>query len=427
MRKALSRLAGLSALGLDAVLGFALAVGLASSSKATSGEVLKEPESAATVEQQPRPFAAEIAPAAPLLASNVTVVRAAQREVVERAIVTGTLVPHEEILIVPEIEGQRVTEVLVEEGDRVKQGQVLARLTRDVIETQLLQSSAGLARADAAIAQAKSQIVQAEAAQVEASQALERTRVLFKGGNTTEVTLEQRVSAARAAEGRLAAARDALRIAEADRAASEAQRRELQWRLSRTEVKVPVAGIVSRKSARVGATASSAGDPMFRLIAGGEIELEGEVTETQLPRVKKGATAEVTVEAGHTVKGRVRNVLPEVDRATRLGKVRISLEAPDLHIGSFARGTVELARRTGVAVPLSAVLYTAKGPIVQVVIDNKVETRAVSRGLSADGFVEIPKGLAVGDLIVLRAGSFLRDGDPVRPVLLATARRDGDQ
>ena len=93
MRKALSRLAGLSALGLDAVLGFALAVGLASSSKATSGEVLKEPESAATVEQQPRPFAAEIAPAAPLLASNVTVVRAAEREVVERAIVTGTLVP----------------------------------------------------------------------------------------------------------------------------------------------------------------------------------------------------------------------------------------------------------------------------------------------------------------------------------------------
>jgi HlyD family secretion protein len=136
MRKALSRLAGLSALGLDAVLGFALAVGLASSSKATiSGDVLKEPESAATVEQQPRPPAAEIAPAAPLLASNVTVVRAAEREVVERAIVTGTLVPHEEILIVPEIEGQRVTEVLVEEGDRVKQGQVLARLTRDVIET----------------------------------------------------------------------------------------------------------------------------------------------------------------------------------------------------------------------------------------------------------------------------------------------------
>src|SRR5215207_1159575 len=71
------------------------------------------------------------------LAPTVTVTRAAEREVVERAIVTGTLIPRQEVLVAPEIEGLRVTEVLVEEGDSVAQGQVLARLSRDLLETTL--------------------------------------------------------------------------------------------------------------------------------------------------------------------------------------------------------------------------------------------------------------------------------------------------
>jgi HlyD family secretion protein len=353
----------------------------------------------------------------PSLGPTVTVVRAAERELVERAIVTGTLIARDEILVVPEIEGQRVVEVLVEEGDVVKAGQVLARLSRDVIDVQLTQNAATLAKADAAIAQAKSNIIQAEAAQVEASQALDRARALMRTGNTTEAVLEQRVSAARAAEGRLLASRDGLRMAEAEKAAAEAQRRELDWRRSRTEVKAVVDGVVSRKSARVGATASAAAEPMFRIIAHGEIELEAELTELQLPRIREGAPAELTIENAREVQGRVRVVLPEVERTTRLGKVRIALpKDAGVRIGSFARGTVELARRSGVAVPLASVVYASGGPRVQVVADGKVETREVRTGLSADGFVEIVDGLRLGEEVVARAGSFLRDGDIVRPV-----------
>jgi RND family efflux transporter MFP subunit len=355
--------------------------------------------------------------AAPTLAPTVTVLRAVERELVERAVVAGTLIPRDEILVVPEIEGQRVAEVLSEEGDVVKAGQVLARLSRDVIDVQLMQNAATLAKADAAMAQARSNIVQAEAAQVEARQALDRANALMRGGNTTEAVLEQRISAARSAEGRLAASRDGLRMVEAEKAAAEAQRRELEWRRSRTEVKAPIGGVVSRKAARVGATASAAAEPMFRIIANGEIELEGEVTELQLPRVREGAPAQVTVENARVVEGRVRVVLPEVDRATRLGKVRIALpKDAGVRIGSFARGTLELARRTGVAVPLAAVVHANDGPRLQVVTDNKVETRRVRVGLSADGFVEIADGLKAGDAVVARAGSFLRDGDLVRPV-----------
>ncbi len=113
-------------------------------------------------------WAAEPSPK-PALAPAVTVTRAVEREVIERAIVTGTLVPREEILVAPEIEGLRITEVLVEEGDVVEKGEVLARLSRDLLEAQLAQNQAAIARAEAAISQAGSNIIQAEAAQLEAA------------------------------------------------------------------------------------------------------------------------------------------------------------------------------------------------------------------------------------------------------------------
>jgi HlyD family secretion protein len=345
--------------------------------------------------------------AQPALAPAVTVVRAAERELVEQAIVTGTLMPR----------------VLVEEGVVVKQGQVLARLSRDVLETLLAQNLATRTRAEAGVAQARSQIVQAEAGQVEAQQALERARALMKTGNTTEAVMEQRVSAARAAEGRLAAARDGLRIAEAEKAAAEAQRREIEWRLSRTEIRAPAAGVVSRKNARVGATASAAGEALFRIIANGEIELEGEVTETQMPQLREGAAAQVTIDGHRFITGKIRNIFPEVDRATRLGKVRIALPKDKaLRIGSFARGTVEVARRTGVAVPTASVLYGAEGPTVLAVVNDRVETRRVRTGLSAEAFIEVLEGLKAGELVVARAGSFLRNGDLVRPMPVQEAQ-----
>ncbi len=128
----------------------------------------------------------------------------------------------------------------------MKQGQVLARLSRDMLETQLAQNAATRTRAEAAIAQARSTIVQAEAAQVEAqSGARARPRPDARRQHDRGA-LEQRVSVARAAEGRLSAARDGLRMAEAERASAQAQRREIEWRLSRTEIRAPAPGIVAR-------------------------------------------------------------------------------------------------------------------------------------------------------------------------------------
>ena len=366
---------------------------------------------ARAVEPAAVPDAAAIAPA-------VTVARAMGREIVERAVVTGTLVPRDEILVAPEIEGYRITELLVEEGDRVAKGQVLARLSLEMIVTQEASNAAAIARAEAAIVQARSQIVQAEAAQVEAKLALERAQALVRTGNATAAVLEQRISAAQGADGKLAAAKGGLQSAEADLATARAAGAEIALRRARTEIRAPEAGIVNRRTARIGATATAVGEPLFRLIARGEIELEGEIPETQLPRLKVGDAAALDLEEGGRIAGRVRRVYPEVDRATRLGKVRVALDPdPRLRIGAFARGTVEMARRRGVAVPVSSLLFTADGRVgVLAVRDGRVEARTVETGLTAEGFAEVRSGLTEGEMVVARAGSFLRDGDRVRPV-----------
>jgi hypothetical protein len=111
-------------------------------------------------------------------------------------------------------------------------------------------------------------------------------------------------------------------------------------------------------------------------------------------------------------------VAPEVDKTTRLGRVRIFIgDNPALKVGSFGRGTIETGRGRAIAVPLSAVLYADEGPSVQVVVNGKVDTRRVKTGLEAGGQIAIESGVAMGDLVVAKAGTFLRDGDAVRPVV----------
>ncbi|GJD85615.1 hypothetical protein HPGCJGGD_3505 [Methylobacterium haplocladii] len=123
------------------------------------------------------------------------------------------------------------------------------------------------------------------------------------------------------------------------------------------------------------------------------------------------------------MRGSVRAVYPEVDKASRLGKVRIRLDAdPRLRIGTFARGAVELARTRGVTVPQASVLYGGtKGSSVLVAAGGRVEAREVRIGLSDDDDIEIRTGLTEGERVVARAGSFLRDGDRVRPIPVAAA------
>jgi HlyD family secretion protein len=363
-------------------------------------------------------MAAEASAPAGSTAPAVTVSKVAVSPIVDSVIVTGTLVAREEILVAVQIEGYAVQEILVEEGDRVTQGQVLARLSREMIDAALAQNSAQIARAEANIAAARSAIAEADAARAQAQASFQRTRTLRAEGIASAETFDQRQAAAQQTTARLSAAREQLHLAEADKALAEAQRGEWMIRSGRTEIKAPADGVISRRTARIGAIASAAGEPLFRIIKDGAIELEADVAEMTLARVKAGQKAAVRPAGREAdLAATVRLVSPEITRATRLGRVRLAMDEPQgLTIGSFARGVIEIARKDAVVAPLSAVLFTSDGPRVQVVTNGVVETRAVASGIRSGATVEITSGLAAGDTIVTISGTFLRNGDRVTPV-----------
>lgn len=343
----------------------------------------------------------------------VTVVPATAGTIAETVVLTGTLVPREEVVVSPQIEGLAITEILAEEGDTVQAGQVLARLSRDVLQASIAQNAAQAARAEAAVAQARALIGEVQAVKQQADLALARTRELVAGGNAAREVFEQRAAAATTAAARVESAAMAVRAAEADLAYARAQRQELLVRLGRTELRAPVAGLVSRRAARLGAVVAGAGDPLFRIIANGAVELEADVPETQLARLRPGQPARLDT-AGGPRTGKVRLVSPEVSRTTRLGRVRVEVtDGQPLVIGSFARAAVEVARRDGLLAPLSAILFQPEGAVVQVVRDGVVDTRRVQVGLRNGQQAEITSGLAPGDEVVSVSGTFIRGGDRV--------------
>ncbi|MCK5551059.1 MAG: efflux RND transporter periplasmic adaptor subunit [Hyphomicrobiaceae bacterium] len=347
----------------------------------------------------------------------VSVVEVVTAEFTETAVVSGSLVPRDEILVTPEVEGFRVLDLRVDESDRVKKGDVLATLVSESLDAQIAQNDASLARADAAISRARSEIVAATARLEEATSAFERAKPLQNSGYLSKSTFDQREAAATAAQAQLVAARDGLKLAQAEKGQVEAQRRELEWRLANTKVTAPEDGIVSRRDAHIGALASSSAKPMFHIIARGEVELDAEVIETELARIHVGQKARIDVAGVGEVTGTVRLVSPEVNKDTRLGRVRIFLgDDPKLRIGGFARGVIDTAEARGLSVPTAAVVFDSSGAFVQVVRDGRVERRVIETGLVAAGLVEVREGLALGDVVVAKAGTFLRDGDAVRPV-----------
>lgn len=349
----------------------------------------------------------------------ITVTSAKRDEIVQSVVVSGSMIARDEVLVAPEIDGFVITELLAEEGDRVSAGQVLARLSRTTLEVQRAQNDAQTAKAEAAIDQAKAQIVEAEANLVQANNAFDRTKALRDSGNASLETFDQRAAVARGSQARLNSAKQALAMAQADLALSQAQGRDIEVRLARTEIKAPKAGIVSRRNAKLGAMATmAAAEPLFRIIADGAIELEADVAEVELPNLKLGQAVAVTpAGSDKLLAGQIRLIAPEVDKASRLGKLRISLTGnPPVAVGSFARGVIETGRKTSIVLPLSAITYARGGAMVQAVKDGRVATKKVTLGLVGGGRAEIVSGLAEGESVVARAGTFVRDGDAITPV-----------
>jgi multidrug efflux pump subunit AcrA (membrane-fusion protein) len=176
-------------------------------------------------------------------------------------------------------------------------------------------------------------------------------------------------------------------------------------------LRAPAPGLVTEVRTAVGAPASPQAGPMFRISINNEVELDAEVPAVHLLKLNPGATVRISRDDAPDMVGRVRLVSPQIDRATQLGHVRISMtNNPQLKVGMFARASIDAKRSCGVAVPRTAIDHLT----VQVVKGNTVETRKVRVGLVSDSNTEILEGLDVGEIVVADAGSSLHDGDQIK-------------
>ncbi|HEY0331572.1 MAG TPA: efflux RND transporter periplasmic adaptor subunit [Rhodopseudomonas sp.] len=180
-----------------------------------------------------------------------------------------------------------------------------------------------------------------------------------------------------------------------------------------TSLRAPAAGLVTQIAAQPGAPASPQAGPLLRIAVKGEIELDVEVPGIHALKLSPGAPARISRDDGADLVGKVRLAPPQLDRATQLAHVRLSLSNQQgLKIGSFARANIDAKRSCGVAIPRTAVDHLS----VQVVKGNIVETRKVSVGLTSDSSIEILEGLKEGEIVVADAGTSLHDGDTIQPL-----------
>ena len=305
---------------------------------------------------------------------------------------SGLLVPQYEAAVTTELNGFRVSQVDVDQGARVAAGQPLAVLDDTLLRSQIAQQRAVVLQ----------QTVAAERSQAEADR--------VKGLDNAGVLPQEQI-----AERRLAA-----KSAKAVTAAAQAQLDDLSTRERLMTVRAPVGGLVLARTVRPGDVATPA-MVMFRIASGDIVELNAEVPESDLGRIRPGDAARVSLPGGAVLTGRVRVISPEVDQTTKLGHVRITLPPdPALRPGGFARATFVDARRDASVVPEEAIHFDADGASVMVLgADDRVHRTAIVTGVRSGGWVELLKGPGVGANVLLSGGSFVLDGDKVRPNFVA--------
>ncbi|WP_454892360.1 efflux RND transporter periplasmic adaptor subunit [Agrobacterium vacciniicorymbosi] len=349
---------------------------------------------------------------------SIVVSKAATRDLVDRVIATGTIKAVDEIYVQPLVDGLSVDKLNVDIGDKVEAGAVLAELSKDSLLLQKSQLQANRAKAEAGVAQNKAQVIEAQANYDDAVRQRDRADRLGKSGSGSVSQVEQTAAAADVANARLQASKQAVTVGEADIKVVDAQIEDIDLKLARTSVKTPVAGIVSAKNARVGAIASGSGNPLFTVIKDNAIELVADLSETDIQQVKIGQKAIITVAGGRNkIEGKVRIVSPTVDATTRLGSVHIVLPTDSpARAGMYGSAEVVIASANALALPLSAVTSGRDGSTTRRVENGVVKQVPVEIGIQDGGFVEIKSGISAGDVVVEKAGAFVRDGDKINPV-----------
>ncbi len=306
-----------------------------------------------------------------------------------RLAANGNIAAWQEASIGAESNGLRLTEVRVNVGDVVKAGQVLATFSAETVQAD--------------VAQVRASLLEAHANAAEAAANADRARSLQATGALSQQQIQQYTTAEKTAQARVEAAKATL----------NAQ----QLRLKYTQVLAPDSGVISARTATVGAVVG-AGSELFRMVRKGRLEWRAEVTSTELRRIAPGAKVSVTAASGATAEGTVRMIAPTVDPQTRNALVYVDLPLnADLRAGMFARGEFALGSSDALTVPQEALVVRDGFSYVFVVgAEQRVQMRKVQTGRRVADRVEVLSGLDASAQVAVRGAGFLNDGDLVRVV-----------
>jgi RND family efflux transporter MFP subunit len=319
-------------------------------------------------------------------AMTVTTVTAQQQPIDRTVTASGTVVAWEEMPVGAEIGGLAITDVLVDEGDTVKKGDVLARLNDDVLQAQLVQQKASVEAARATLEEAQANLRRGE-------------ELLLKGHLSGQAADSRRANAKTAA---------------AQLQQAEAARAETAARLNQTRITAPDDGYVSGRSAVIGQIVSS-GTELFRIVRDSRLELDAEIPESILPRVQAGQTVSVSAQGVPPVEATIRLVSPSVDPQSRLGTAHVALPPESgFRPGMFAQADITLQAVRSTVVPQAAVVYRdGKAGVFVMQQDSTVRFQPVETGERSEELVEVIDGLPSGARIVFKGAGFLEDGDLV--------------
>jgi len=342
-----------------------------------------------------------LAPPAPV--QTISVGPVARGPMQRSLVVNGSLAAWDELPVGAEAGGLAITQVAVEEGDRVTKGQLLAQLDDSVLRAQL-------AQAHASVAQAEAELRKAEAMSATATSDVRRSKELSKNGYISGQAAEQRETA-------LAGAVADVNVARQNLVTAKAVADERAAQLAQTEIRAPTDGIVSKRTATLG-NVVSIGQQLFRLIRDGRVELRAEVPEMDLPRLKPGQVATIIVNDTdpQQFEGKIRLIGATVDAQTRIGMVYIALpDDPVLKPGMFVHGEIKIGSGDVLQIPEEGLVFKDGKPAVFVIgADDRAKLRMVETGARLNGLVEITGGVSAGERIALAGAGYLKDNDLVR-------------
>ena len=323
---------------------------------------------------------------------TVTVTKPGRATIVRDITATGTIAARREMPVGVAGEGGRVTRVLVDAGDWVEAGQVLATVDRSV-QSQTAESLAAQVR----VAEADAKLAQAD---------LDRARQLVSRGFISQADIDNKTATRDAAVARVNVAK--------------AQLAETRARNGRLDIRAPAAGLVLTRGVEPGQIVSAGSGVLFRIARGGQMEMQAKLAEGDLARISTGAPATVTpIGTDKQFKGQVWQISSVIDPDTRQGTARIALSyAPELRPGGFASARIIAGANQAPLLPESAVQSDGAQNFVYIIDkDDKAVRRNVTTGEVSDAGVAIADGLDGTERVVVSAGAFLNPGDKVKPVL----------